>query len=84
MIELRHIDVRQFLIEECTHIANGCITKCGCIGLIIFRNLSCLGAITGTYYRICFGIMNAESVTLWLQVVQPFTRHPWNKMDVPH
>ena len=30
------------------------------------------------YYRICFG-MHAESVTLWLQVVQPFTRLPRNK-----
>ena len=37
MIELRHIDI--------CHIANGCTIKCGCIGLMLFRYLSCLGAI---------------------------------------
>ena len=45
MMELRHLDVRNFLIEECRRLANGCTTKCGCIGLMLFRNLSCLGAI---------------------------------------
>ena len=45
MIEPCHLDVRYFVIEECSHLANGCTIKCGCIGLILFRYLSCLGAI---------------------------------------
>ena len=45
MIELRHMDVCHFVIEEARHEANGCTIKCGCIGLIPFRYLSCLGAI---------------------------------------
>ena len=45
MIELRHLDVSHFVIEECSHLANGCTTKCGCIGLILFRYILCLGAI---------------------------------------
>ena len=45
MIERRHLDVYNFVIEECSHLANGCTTKCGCIGLMLFRYLSCLGAI---------------------------------------
>ena len=31
------MDVRHFVILECSHLANGCITKCGCIGLLLFR-----------------------------------------------
>ena len=27
------------------HLANGCVLKCSCIGLMVFRNLSCLGII---------------------------------------
>ena len=27
------------------HLANGCVLKCNCIGLMVFRNLSCLGII---------------------------------------
>ena len=45
MIELCHLDVRHFVIEESCHIANGCTTKCGCIGLMLFRYLSCLGTV---------------------------------------
>ena len=47
MIELCHLDVRHFLIKEreCSHLLNGCTTKCGCIGLILYRYLSRLGAI---------------------------------------
>ena len=77
MIELRHLvmDDRHFVIEECRHLANDCTTKCGCIGLKLFRYLSCLGAIICDIDRICFGV-HAESVTLWLQAVQPFTRRP--------
>ena len=45
MIKLRHMDLRHFIIIECRHEANGCTTQCGCIGLILYRYLSCLGAI---------------------------------------
>ena len=27
------------------HLANGCVLKCSCIGLMVFRSLSCLGII---------------------------------------
>ena len=37
--------VRHFVNEECSHLANGCTTTCGCIGLILFCYLSCPGAI---------------------------------------
>ena len=43
--QLRHMEIRHFVIIECRHLANGCILKCGCIGLMLFRNLSCLGTI---------------------------------------
>ena len=44
--QLCHMDIRPFLgILECRHLANGCVLKCGCIGLMLFRNLSCLGTI---------------------------------------
>ena len=39
------MDIRHFVILEFRHLANGCILKCGCIGLMLFRNLSCLGTI---------------------------------------
>ena len=45
MIELRYLDIRHFVIKECSPLANGCATKCVCIGLMLFRYLSCLGAI---------------------------------------
>ena len=38
--ELRHMDTR---ITECRHLAKGCGLKCGCIGLMLFSNLSCPG-----------------------------------------
>ena len=44
------MDVRHFVIIACSHLANGCTIKCGCIGLMLFRYLSCLSAI------LCFGI----------------------------
>ena len=43
--ELHHMDICHFVILECRHLANGCVLKCGCIGLMLFRNLSCLGTI---------------------------------------
>ena len=45
MKHLRHMDARHFVILECRHLANGCVLKCGCIGLMLFRNISCLGII---------------------------------------
>ena len=33
------------MIIECRHLANGCVFKCGCIGLMLFHNLSCLDTI---------------------------------------
>ena len=45
MIELCHMDACHFVIIECRHLAKGCTLKCGCIGLMLFRNLSCLGTI---------------------------------------
>ena len=45
MIELHHMDVCHFVINESQHLGNGCTIKCGCIGLMLVRYLSCLGAI---------------------------------------
>ena len=46
MIELCHLDVRHFVIEECRHLSNSCTAKCDCINLILFHYLSLLlGAI---------------------------------------
>ena len=45
MKQLRHMDTRHFVILECRHLANGCVLKCGCIDLMLFHNLSCLGTI---------------------------------------
>ena len=45
IIELRHMDARHFVIIECHHLAKGCALKCGCIGVMLFRNLSCLDTI---------------------------------------
>ena len=50
-IELCHLDVLHFVIEE----SPSCTTKCGCIGLMLFHYLSCLGAIICNI-NICFGI----------------------------
>ena len=40
MIELRHLGVRRFVIEEFRHLATGCTAKWGPIGLMLFRYLS--------------------------------------------
>ena len=45
MIDPRHMDIRHFVIIECSHLANGCTIKCGCIDLMLFPYLSRLGAI---------------------------------------
>ena len=55
--QLRHMDIRHFVILECRHLANGCVLKCGCIGLMLFRNLSCRhNNMLYKYYRNCSGI----------------------------
>ena len=66
MIELRHMDVRHFVNMECSHLANGCTTKCVCIDLMLFPYLSCLGAIicdkdTIGFVSVC---ISAQFVTL--------------------
>ena len=77
MIELGHLDVRHFEIEECRHLSNGCTAKCGCIGFYIISLSIIIMSGRNKYYRICLGIgPNEESVTLWLQVVKTFTSRP--------
>ena len=66
MIELHHMDVRHFVNMECSHLANGCTTKCVCIDLMLFPYLSCLGAIicdkdTIGFVSVC---ISAQFVTL--------------------
>ena len=39
------MEARHFVIIECRHLANGCVLKRGCNGLMLFRNLSCLCTI---------------------------------------
>ena len=43
------MDARYFVIIECRHLVKGCALKCAYIlmllGLMLFRNLSCLGTI---------------------------------------
>ena len=39
-IELHHLYVLHFVIEEFRRLANGCTAKCDCIGLMLFRYLS--------------------------------------------
>ena len=43
--QLSHLDTRHFVTIECRHLANGCVLQCGCIGLMLFHNLSCLDTI---------------------------------------
>ena len=45
-IELRHLDVLHFIIEECHHLANGYTAKLDCIDLVMFcYYVICLRAI---------------------------------------
>ena len=55
MIKLRHMDASYFVIIGCSHLETGCTIKCGCIGLMLFRNLPCLGTIR--YYINIIGIV---------------------------
>ena len=63
MIELRHMDVRHFVIEY-HHLAKGCKIKCGYPRVHMFEVIS-LSIMSGrnnmlymlyTYCRMCFGI----------------------------
>ena len=57
MIQLPHMDIRHFLIIESSHLA-----KCSCIDLMLFRYLSCLGAIICDINTIGFVSLNASRV----------------------
>ena len=66
------MDISHFVILECRHLANGCVLKCGCICLMLFRNLSCLDTII--CYINTIGIVPAYACNvcaLWLRVMQP-------------
>ena len=59
MIALRHMDVRHFVIIDCSHLVNGCTIKCGCISFdVVSLSIICLCAIIYyyNYYRICFSV----------------------------
>ena len=62
MIELCHLDVHHFVIEERNHLANGCTTKYGCIGLILFRYVSSLDAIICDMNNIGFMLVCMQSL----------------------
>ena len=40
MIDLRYMDVRHFVIIDCCHLANGCKSKSGSLGLMLVRYVS--------------------------------------------
>ena len=60
--QLSHLDTRHFVIIECRHLANGCVLKYGCIGLMLFHNLSCLDTIICYIHTI--GIVPAYACTV--------------------
>ena len=62
MIELRHMDVRHFMIIQCSHLANTCTIKCGCIGLMLFSYPSCLVAIICVIITIGFVLVRLQSL----------------------
>ena len=55
--QLSHLDTRHFVIIEYRHLASGCVLQCGCIGLMLFHNLSCLD--TTICYTNTIGIVPA-------------------------
>ena len=75
MIELCHLNVRHFVIEGCSHLTNGCITKCGCIGLMLFHYLSCMGAIKCNINTIEF-VLCMQSGALVANCATVHYRHP--------
>ena len=76
------------------HLVNGCVLKCSCIGLMVFRNLSCLGIII--CYINSIGIIPAYACNVlnvcdaFVQILQPlanvhetkWTRHVKRDCDV--
>ena len=86
--QLSHLDNHHFVIIECRHLANGCVLQCGCIGLMLFHNLSCLDTII--CYINTIGIVPAYACNVWLPVVQPlanvqeakWTPHVKREIDV--
>ena len=60
--QLSHLDTRHFVIIECRHLANGCVLQCGCIGLMLFHNISCLDTII--CYTNTIGIVPAYACTV--------------------
>ena len=72
------MDIRHFVIILCSHPANGYTIKCGFIGFMLFRCLSCLGAIICDINTLGFVSvpMHAETVMLWWNGVQTLTRRP--------
>ena len=73
MIELRHVDVRHFGIIGCSHLANGCTIKGGCIDSMLFRYLSYLGSkifviitnefVSGYVCRVCDALVASCATT---------------------
>ena len=76
------------------HLVNGCVLKCSCVGLMVFRNLSCLGIYNMLYNVI--GIIPAYACNVlnvcdaFVQILQPlanvhdtkWTRHVKRDCDV--
>ena len=76
------------------HLVNGCVLKCGCICLMLFRNLSCLDTII--WYINIIGIIPAYACNVlnvcdaFVQILQPlanvhetkWTRHVKRDCDV--
>ena len=79
MIELRHMDVRHFVIIKCSHLANDLLNQMGLHRFDIISLSIGSGAIIRNINTIGFASVYAcrvYSFSLWLQVVQPFTRRP--------
>ena len=74
MIELCHMDVRHFVIIQCSKWLHNQMWL-HLFDVISLSIMSGCNNMRYKYYRICFGIC-MQSVTLWGKVVQPFTRHP--------
>ena len=68
--QLRHLNTRHFVIINCRHLAKGCGLKCGCIGWMLFRNLSCLGTIICSINTI--GIVPVYACTVYDAMVASY------------
>ena len=59
IIELRHMDVPHFVIEECRHLANNCCTaKCGStsLSLIILCDVNTIGFVPVSRFECVSGL----------------------------